>query len=184
MGVTTKMAAWMKKQMKDVPAGSSKAEVKGEMEAIEMSKLSKAELNEAAKGRSNRAASARDEIERRSLKRAIKQGKAKDTEVEPGYNLSDPITPDMYRSWKNRQGSGTPSKAEKAADRQAEEFAMGKEPTKRKEAKNLSASEKKDLEESLKFKKGGLVKKKPVAAKKATPAAKSRTNALNKYYGK
>jgi hypothetical protein len=170
------MAAWMKKQVKDVPA-ASKAEVKEEMRAIEMTKLSNAELKETAKGRGYRAESAQDELERRSLKQGIKKGTLKDTEVEPGFNLSDPITPDMYRASRKRIDA-LDLKSEKAADKQAEAFAMGKDQPAKKPAKNLSDEEKKAAQESLKFKKGGMVKKKP-AAKTA-----SRSHPLNKFYGK
>jgi len=182
MGVTTKMAAWMKKQVKDVPA-DSKAEVKEEMRAIEMTKLSNAELKEAAKGRSNRAESAQDELERRSLKQGIKKGKLKDTEVEPGFNLSDPITPDMYRASRKRIDA-LDLKSEKAADKQTEAFAMGKEQTEKKPAKSLTAAEKKAAEESLKFRKGGIVTKKKAPAKAKAPATASRSHPLNKFYGK
>ena len=138
-----------------------------------MFKKSMKELNEIrdkTTGDSSVGMAARNEIDRRLENKAAKKG-------DPDAQRSD------FEFSLPKKGSKTP-KSEKAADKQAEEFAMGKEPTKKKEAKKLSASEKKDLEESLKFKKGGLVKKKPVAAKKAAPAAKSRTNALNKYYGK
>jgi hypothetical protein len=49
-------------------------------------------------------------------------------------------------------------KEEKSADKAAEEFAMGKEGTKKK-AKPLTDKEKKEMQESLNFKKGGMVKK-------------------------
>ena len=171
----------MKKQMKDIPEGFTKADVKEEMDAIEMAKLSKAELKDISKGRGNRAMAAGDELDRRQMNKDVKSGR----ESGPYAAKVPPITPEDHRQWKKQVGANTlTKKQEKAADKKAEEFAMGKESTKKKEAKNLSASEKKDLEESLKFKKGGMVTKKKAPAKAKAPATTSRSNPLNKFYGK
>lgn len=149
MGVTTKMAAWMKKQMKDVPSGFTKADVKEEMDAIEMTKLSKSELSDISKGKSKRAMAAADELDRRQYNKDVKSGR----ESGPYAAKEPPITPEDHRQWKKQVSGNTPTK------KQAEEFA-----------------------------KGGMVKKKPAAkkapAKAKAPATKSRSNPLNKFYGK
>jgi hypothetical protein len=79
MALTSKMAKWMKKQVKEVPKEdrSLKTMAKEEMKAIEMVNLSKKELEELAKGKGGKANTARAELDRRALKKEMKQGKEK-----------------------------------------------------------------------------------------------------------
>lgn len=152
---------------------------KAEPEAT-MVRKSAAELNELRdkySGDSRTGMAARNEISRRNELADYK----KENPDWKEKGIPEDIGPNWYKSRNSDDVSASgrmkipnTSKQEKAADKDAYAFAMGKEPIKRKEAKNLSASEKKDLEESLKFKKGGLVKKKPGAAKAKAPAAKSK----------
>ena len=99
----------------------------------------------------------RNELDRRYENKMAKKG-----DIDSEYSSFEFNEP--------RTGKKTP-KDEKAADKAAEEFAMGKEATKKKPVKELSAEEKKAAQESLKFKKGGMV-------------TKSRSHPLNKFYGK
>jgi hypothetical protein len=151
MGVSTKMAAWMKKQMRDIPEGFTKADVKEEMDAIEMAKLSKAELSDISKGRSKRAMAAADELDRRQMNKDVKSGR----ESGPYAAKVPPITPEDHRQWKKQVSGNTPTKKQEKA-----------------------------AEESPKFKKGGMVTKKKAPAKAKAPATTSRSNPLNKFYGK
>jgi hypothetical protein len=109
----------------------------------------------------------RNEMDRRVDNKAAKKG-----DIDSEYRSFEFEQP--------RTGKKTP-KAEKAADRDAEAFAMGKERTEKKPAKSLTAAEKKDAEESLKFKKGGMVTKKKAPAKAKT---KSTFSIKNNNFGK
>jgi hypothetical protein len=106
----------------------------------------------------------RNEMDRRVDNKAAKKG-----DIDSEYRSFEFEQP--------RTSKKTP-KAEKAADKDAEAFAMGKDQPAKKPAKNLSDEEKKAAQESLKFKKGGMVKKKPAVK------AASRSHPLNKFYGK
>lgn len=112
----------------------------------------------------------RNELDRRYENKMSKKG-----DIDSEYSSFEFNEP--------KGGKKTP-KDERAADRDAEAFAMGKERTEKKPAKSLTAAEKKAAEESLKFKKGGMVTKKKAPAKAKAPATKSRSNPLNKFYGK
>jgi hypothetical protein len=174
------MAAWMKKQMKDVPEGFTKADVKEEMDAIEMAKLSKAELSDISKGRSKRAMAAADELDRRQMNKDVKSGR----ESGPYADKIPPITPEDHRQWKKQvSGNTLTKKQEKAADKEAYASAMGKEKPAAKKGK-MTEKEKKEMQESLDFKKGGMVTKKKAPAKAKAPATASRSHPLNKFYGK
>lgn len=112
----------------------------------------------------------RNELDRRYENKMSKKG-----DIDSEYSSFEFNEP--------KGGKKTP-KAEKAADKDAETFAMGKEAPKKKSVKELSAEEKKAAQEDLKFKKGGMVTKKKAPAKEKAPATKSRSNPLNKFYGK
>lgn len=164
MGVSSRMA-----KMMDGSKSSRSDKIMDSMFDKTMKELN--ELRDKYSGDSLTGMSARNEIDRRLENKAAKKG-----DIDAEYSAFERQQP--------KQGKKAAAKVEKAADKRAEDFAMGKEMEESKPTKKLSPAEKKDLEESLKLKKGGLVKKKPVAAKAKAPAAKSRTNALNKYYGK
>jgi hypothetical protein len=93
----------------------------------------------------------RNEMDRRVDNKAAKKG-----DIDSEYRSFEFEQP--------RTGKKTP-KAEKAADKDAEAFAMGKEQPAKKPTKSLTAAEKKAAEESLKFKKGGMVAKKKAPTK-------------------
>lgn len=109
----------------------------------------------------------RNEMDRRVDNKAAKKG-----DIDSEYRSFEFEQP--------RTGKKTP-KAEKAADKDAETFAMGKEAPKKKLVKELSAEEKKAAQESLKFKKGGMVTKKKAPAK---TKAKSTFSIKNNNFGK
>lgn len=90
---------------------------------------------------------------------------AKKAAGSPGYDDDTIAAQKEYAKEKQVEASKKlTKKEEKAADKAAESFAMGKEGAEKK-AKPLTEKEKKELQESLNFKKGGMVKK-PAAAKK------------------
>jgi hypothetical protein len=128
MGVSTKMAAWMKKQMRDIPEGFTKADVKEEMDAIEMTKLSKAELSDISKGRSKRAMAAADELDRRQMNRDVKSGR----ESGPYAVKEPPITPEDHRQWKKQVSANTPTKKQEKAAEESPKFNKGGMVTKKK----------------------------------------------------
>ncbi len=89
---------------------------------------------------------------------------AKKAAGSPGYDDDTIAAQAEYAKEKKVEASKKlTKKEEKAADKAAEEFAMGKEGTTKK-AKPLTEKEKKELQESLNMKKGGMVKK-PAAKK-------------------
>lgn len=91
---------------------------------------------------------------------------AKKAAQSPGYDDDTAEAIKQYEKEKAvEQSKKLTKKEEKAADKAAESFAMGKESTAKK-SKPLTDKEKKDLQESLNFKKGGMVKKPAAAAKK------------------
>lgn len=94
---------------------------------------------------------ARNELDRRYENKMAKKG-----DIDSEYTSFKRFSPS--ESKKASDAKKTP-KDERAADRDAEAFAMGKERTEKKPVKSLTAAEKKAAEESLKFSKGGAVKK-------------------------
>jgi len=94
---------------------------------------------------------ARNELDRRYENKMAKKG-----DIDSEYTSFKRYSPS--ESKKASDAKKTP-KDERAADRDAEAFAMGKERTEKKPVKSLTAAEKKAAEESLKFSKGGAVKK-------------------------
>jgi len=89
---------------------------------------------------------------------------AKKAAGSPGYDDDTIAAQKEYAKEKAAEKSKKlTKKQEKSADKMAEEFAMGKEGSSKK-AKPLTEKEKKEMQESLNFKKGGMVKK-PAAKK-------------------
>jgi hypothetical protein len=89
---------------------------------------------------------------------------AKKAAQSPGYDDDTIAAQAEYAKEKKVEASKKlTKKEEKAADKAAEEFAMGKEGSSKK-AKPLTEKEKKELQDSLNMKKGGMVKK-PAAKK-------------------
>ena len=104
--LTSKLSSWIAKKMKDAPAKFDKSnpvmpkdDMKEALRQIEMTKLSNAELKELAekakyrysgKPRSTRSDMAMDELDRRGLKKFMKQQKIKydDDFHNPVYNDS------------------------------------------------------------------------------------------------
>lgn len=90
---------------------------------------------------------------------------AKKAAGSPGYDDDTIAAQKEYAKEKQVEASKKlTKKEEKAADKAAESFAMGKEGSTKK-AKPLTEKEKKELQESLNFNKGGAVKKKVAMAK-------------------
>ena len=82
----------------------------------------------------------------------------------PGYDDETAMAQKEFAKEKKMEASKKLTKAEeKAADKEAYASAMGKEKPAKKG--KLTEKEKKDLQESLNFKKGGMVKKKMAYAK-------------------
>ena len=160
MAITSKLAKYLGKKVKETPAKREKGDPRMERQdvrenarSIEMTKLSNAELKAMAEKAKNRYSSgvrhtrsdaALDEIERRSLKKSLKkEGKLKDEKENPVYDVDT---------------GARLSDAYSASD-------LRKEIQRReKEAKDKGLA------------KGGMVKKKPVAkkpvAKKPAPKKK------------
>lgn len=91
---------------------------------------------------------------------------AKKAASSPGYDDETIAAQKEYlKEKKVEQSKKLTKKEEAAADREAYNSAMGNAPSEKK-AKPLTDKEKKELQDSLNFKKGGMVKKKPAAAKK------------------
>ena len=91
---------------------------------------------------------------------------AKKAAQSPGYDDDTVEAIKQYEKEKKAEASKKlTKKEEKAADKAAEDFAMGKEKDTTKKSKPLTEKEKKDLQESLNFKKGGMVKKKVAMVK-------------------
>ena len=148
MPVTTKLAKWMSKKIKDTPKTIQKGDprydkegLKADLLMVEMTKLPKKELEELAKKpRSKRGEAALDEMERRLRKKdVIKKGTYADERENPVYDtktgarLSDALSASDIRK--------------EIEDRAVEAKQRG-------------------------FAKGGMVKKKPAAKK---PAVKKLT---------
>jgi hypothetical protein len=95
MPVTKKLANWMSKKIKDTPKTIQKGDprydkegLKADLLMVEMTKLSKKELEELAKKpRSKRGEAALDEMERRLRKKDVtKKGTYKDERENPVYD--------------------------------------------------------------------------------------------------
>lgn len=94
---------------------------------------------------------ARNELDRRYENKMAKKG-----DIDSEYTSFKRFSPS--ESQKASGAKKTP-KDERAADRDAYDFAMGKDRAEKKSAKELTPAEKKAAQDSLKFNKGGVVKK-------------------------
>jgi hypothetical protein len=91
MAVTSKMAKWMSKQVKERPSQYSKKETKEAMDRIEMSRMSKKELEDTGYGGTGRRADAAiDELERREINKY--REKVKDVAPYPAKKIPAPGT--------------------------------------------------------------------------------------------
>ena len=113
MAVSSKMAQWMAKQVKEVPKDEPKLKriAKDEMAAIEMVSMPKKDLEEMAKGRGRKAEAASDEIARREAKKELKKG---NPDVDPDQ-AGTPSTSDYKKFREGVYNKGGMAKKKPAA---------------------------------------------------------------------
>lgn len=113
MAVSSKMAKWMAKQVKEVPKDDPELKriAKDEMAAIEMVNMPKKDLEEMAKGRGRKAEAASDEIARRQAKKEVKKG---NPDVDPDQ-AATPSTSDYKNFREGLYNKGGMAKKKPAA---------------------------------------------------------------------
>ena len=131
MAVSSKMAKWMAKQVKETPEGMSKSSIKEEMDYIEMGRMPKKELEEIAKGRGRRADIADLELGRRfSNKAREKGGPLEGEEKEKAHSTT------KYKEWRDRQDSNEMAKGGMAKKKPAAKKAPAKKTVAKKNTYN------------------------------------------------
>ena len=131
MAVTSKMAAWMKKQITERRPEDRAVDIKDEMDYIEMGRMSKKELEEIAKGRGRKADIADLELSRRNLNKKIEKETPgfEDEKIEKAYSTTE------YKKYRNpdpnEMAKGGMAKKKVAAKKPAVKKPAVKKPIKR-----------------------------------------------------